>query len=165
MKYRLEMDHQTHKIEIINNDLGKITAIHVDEQKFLISDLNSFANFNITQKDDTYLIKNGERSFNLKLKELIDDLQEDSSSNNSLSQMKEFFKNNQLLAPMPGKIIDMRCKEGDTVEKGKIVLSLEAMKMENEIHTPFDILISKIHIKVGDSVTDKQLLIEYEIKD
>ena len=165
MKFRLEMDNQTHKIEIINDDLGKIAAIHVDDQKFPISDLTSFANFDITQKDEIFSIKNGLKSFNLKLKELTDDLEDNSSFNNSLNQMKEFFKNNQLLAPMPGKILDMRIKEGDFIEKGKILLSLEAMKMENEIHTPYNITIAKIHITTGDSVTDKQLLLEYELKD
>ena len=64
---------------------------------------------------------------------------------------------------MPGKIIDLRCSEGSIIEQGKIVLSLEAMKMENEIHTPYKIEIKKVFVNVSDSVIDKQMLLEYEI--
>ena len=41
-----------------------------------------------------------------------------------------------ITAPMPGKITEVRVKEGDSVEKGQVIAILEAMKMENEIHAP-----------------------------
>lgn len=165
MKYRLEIENQSHKIDIEQDELGKLQAIYVDDQKFLTSDLNSLRDFDITNEHDLFTVsKNGE-SFKLLLKEIIDDQEEDSSSNNSLSQMKEFFADGKLLSPMPGKIVDIRCKEGDIVKKGKILLSLEAMKMENEIHTPFSIKVTKILVKAADSVTEKQLLIEFEMEE
>lgn len=39
-------------------------------------------------------------------------------------------------APMPGTILDVKVKVGDTVEPGTVVCVLEAMKMENEIPAP-----------------------------
>lgn len=165
MKYRLEIENQSHKIDVEQDELGKVQAIYVDDQKFLTQDLNSLADFNITNEHDLFTVsKNGE-SFKLLLKEIVDDQGEDSSNSNSISQMKEFFVDGKLLAPMPGKIVDIRCKEGDIVKKGKILLSLEAMKMENEIHTPYSIKVTKILVKAADSVTEKQLLIEFEMEE
>lgn len=48
-------------------------------------------------------------------------------------------------APMPGTILDILVTEGQTVKKGEIILILEAMKMENEITSPVDGVVSKIY--------------------
>ena len=165
LKYRLEIENQSHKVELENDELGKLRAIYVDDQKFLPSELSSLNDFKITNEHDLFTVEKNGESFNLILKEILDDQQDDSSNSNSLSQMKHFFVNGKLLSPMPGKIVDIRCKEGDIINKGKIVLSLEAMKMENEIHTPFSIKVTKILVNAADSVTEKQLLIEFEIEE
>lgn len=48
-------------------------------------------------------------------------------------------------APMPGTILDILVTEGQTVKRGDIVVVLEAMKMENEITSPVDGVVSKIY--------------------
>ena len=55
-------------------------------------------------------------------------------------------------APMPGKILAVKAKEGDRVKAGDVLLVLEAMKMENDIVAPQDGVVASINVKVGDSV-------------
>ena len=55
-------------------------------------------------------------------------------------------------APMPGKILAVKAKEGDSVKAGDVILVLEAMKMENDIVAPQDGVVASINVKVGDSV-------------
>ena len=55
-------------------------------------------------------------------------------------------------APMPGKILAVKTKEGDSVKAGDVLLVLEAMKMENDIVAPQDGVVASINVKVGDSV-------------
>ena len=55
-------------------------------------------------------------------------------------------------APMPGKILAVKAKEGDSVKAGAVLLVLEAMKMENDIVAPQDGVVASINVKVGDSV-------------
>ena len=55
-------------------------------------------------------------------------------------------------APMPGKILAVKAKEGDSVKAGDVLLVLEAMKMENDIVPPLDGVVASINVKVGDSV-------------
>ena len=57
-------------------------------------------------------------------------------------------------SPLPGVILDIRVKEGDTVKKGQTVIILEAMKMENNINAHKDGKISEIKVKQGDSVLE-----------
>ena len=63
-------------------------------------------------------------------------------------------------APMPGKILRILVKEGESVKTGQGLLILEAMKMENEIPSPKDGVIKKILVKEGDTVDTGQPLIE-----
>ena len=63
-------------------------------------------------------------------------------------------------APMPGKILRILVKEGEEVKTGQGLLTLEAMKMENEIPSPKDGVIKKILVKEGDTVDTGQALIE-----
>ena len=57
-------------------------------------------------------------------------------------------------APMPGDILEVSVKEGDTVSAGQKVAVLEAMKMENEIQAESAGTVTKIHVAKGDSVSD-----------
>ncbi|MDQ1761332.1 acetyl/propionyl/methylcrotonyl-CoA carboxylase subunit alpha [Achromobacter aegrifaciens] len=59
-----------------------------------------------------------------------------------------------LTAPMPGKIISISVKAGDTVEKGQPLLVMEAMKMEHTISAPADGKVSEVFYGVGDQVTE-----------
>ena len=67
--------------------------------------------------------------------------------------------NISVTAPMPGKILSIKVKEGDSVHSGDVLLVLEAMKMENDIVAPKDGTVVSINTKVGDSVESAQVLI------
>lgn len=63
---------------------------------------------------------------------------------------------------MPGNIVEVLVKEGDSVVAGQAVLITEAMKMETEVHANIAGLIKAVHISKGDRVTPGELLIEIE---
>ncbi len=64
-----------------------------------------------------------------------------------------------LTAPMPGKIISLSVKAGDTVKKGDALMVMEAMKMEHGISAPTDGVVEEIFFAVGDQVSDGAELI------
>ncbi len=57
-------------------------------------------------------------------------------------------------SPLPGVILEVSVKEGDTVKTGQKVLVLEAMKMENIIEATADGVIKSIKVNKGDSVLE-----------
>jgi oxaloacetate decarboxylase alpha subunit/pyruvate carboxylase subunit B len=63
-----------------------------------------------------------------------------------------------LVAPMPGMIVGVEKKEGDTVNEGETILILEAMKMENALPSPVTGTITKINLGVGDQVAKNDIL-------
>jgi propionyl-CoA carboxylase alpha chain len=64
-----------------------------------------------------------------------------------------------LTAPMPGKVIEVRVSEGDTVKAGDTLLLLEAMKMEHPIQAPHDGKVSELRVATGDQVENGALLL------
>ena len=62
-------------------------------------------------------------------------------------------------AAMPGNILDVKVKAGDSVKAGDTLLILEAMKMENEISAPQDGTIASVNVRKGDVVNSGDLLI------
>jgi biotin carboxyl carrier protein len=71
-------------------------------------------------------------------------------------------KTGSLKSPMPGKIIKVNVKEGDSVKKGQSLIIMEAMKMEHTIRATSDGIVKKIHYKVGDMVKRSSDLVELD---
>ena len=65
-------------------------------------------------------------------------------------------------SPLPGKIIDLRVKAGDSVSKGQPLLVLEAMKMEHTLSAPADGTVKSVRYAVGEQVAEGAELIEFE---
>lgn len=68
----------------------------------------------------------------------------------------------QVKAPLPGVVVSIAVKVGDTVKASDTVVVLEAMKMENAIHAGRDGKVASINVNPGDSVLEGAALITLE---
>jgi len=82
---------------------------------------------------------------------------------------KELLKSSALLASegtiiasMPGNVVKILVKEGDSVEAGQGVIVLEAMKMENELEAPKSGKVKKIFVEEKKPVEGGTILVEIE---
>lgn len=64
-----------------------------------------------------------------------------------------------ILAPMPGLILKLMVRVGDTVKVGQKVAVMEAMKMENDINSTMAGKVLEVSVSEGDNVQEKQALI------
>ena len=64
-----------------------------------------------------------------------------------------------VVAPMPGNVIATHVRVGDKIEKGHLMLVLEAMKMENHIMAPKTGTVAAVHVVEGDQVSNGELLV------
>ena len=67
-----------------------------------------------------------------------------------------------LAAPMPGKVLQVLVRPGDTIAKGAPLVILEAMKMEHTIAAPHDGRVAEIHFKAGEQVNEGVELLRLE---
>lgn len=68
----------------------------------------------------------------------------------------------QIKAPLPGVVVSVSVKVGDTVKAADTVIMLEAMKMENAIHAGRDGKVASVNVNNGDSVLEGSVLITLE---
>ncbi|MCX8061095.1 MAG: biotin/lipoyl-binding protein [Anaerolineales bacterium] len=64
-----------------------------------------------------------------------------------------------LKAPMPGLVVAVPVAEGQRVSKGDVLLILESMKMQNELKSPREGVVSRLRVNAGDSVEQSQTLL------
>jgi acetyl/propionyl-CoA carboxylase alpha subunit len=63
------------------------------------------------------------------------------------------------MAPMPGKVVKVLVKDGETVKAGQVLLVLEAMKMEQTTRSPADGVVKSVKVREGEQVTAGQILV------
>lgn len=68
---------------------------------------------------------------------------------------------NHVKAPMPGLVVDIKVKPGDTVKPGDPLLILEAMKMENIIRAQGEAVVKTVKVSMGKTVDKNEVLIEF----
>lgn len=69
---------------------------------------------------------------------------------------------NDLKAPMPGMVLDIKIKPGDNITKGQALVVLEAMKMENVLKAEADATVKAVNCKTGSAVEKNEVLVEFE---
>ena len=67
-----------------------------------------------------------------------------------------------LLCPMPGLVVSIAVEEGDEVQDGQALATVEAMKMENVLRAEKKAVVSKINAKAGDSLAVDDVILEFE---
>lgn len=163
-KYKVDVVEQPRNWKIsLQEDGGQ--WIHYDLSKEDYKKSESYFSFlfkgvsylvDVVGKDTEYTVftRNSFRSVKIFNDEML--LHESLKAGGGLGGDKE------LKSGMPGKIIEIFCKEGDVVKANKPLIIMEAMKMENEMRTSADVKIKQICVKQGDSVEAGAVLIKFD---
>lgn len=67
-----------------------------------------------------------------------------------------------LYSHIPGTIMHIEVKEGQEVQEGDVLLTLQAMKMDNKLTAPFSGKVKKVNVNNGDKIPKGALMIEME---
>ena len=144
----------------IDSDAIQWDLSAINDRKFHILVDNRSFEATVTEADYTeksIAIRINTTVYTVALKDAFDQLVEKLGFSNANSK-----KINQIKAPMPGLVLDILVKPGDTLAKGDGVLILEAMKMENVIKSEGDAVVKSIEIEKGAAVEKGQILIQFE---
>lgn len=87
--------------------------------------------------------------------EAVDPLDVDVSSDGDTGSLK---------APMPGKVVQVLAEVGASVAKGQPLVVMEAMKMEQTLAAPADVVIASVNVAAGDQVEAGAALVVFEVK-
>jgi biotin carboxyl carrier protein len=161
MKYITTINEQEYIVEVIderrvliNNQEYKIDFHPVSDQPVysMLVDGKSYEAY-VYPADETWQVLLRGRQFSIQ----VEDEREKrlkAASGGIMHSGAEY----QLKSPMPGLIVSIPVIEGQQVVKGELLLVLESMKMQNELKSPRDGVVSRIRVKPGASVEQRQTL-------
>ena len=145
---------------ITNKDVASIDALPTSAKTYHILQGNKPFMAEIIDSDfyqKNYTVKVNNSTYNVDISDGLDLLIKEMGF--SLGSTKNI---GSIHAPMPGLILEINVKVGQSVNEEDPLLILEAMKMENVIFSPRDGIIKSISVNQGEAVEKKQLLIEFE---
>lgn len=134
--YEVRIGGRTHQVDAFRHDYGTISLL-VDRESFSVQLDQRTAEVKVHVRDSTYPL------------EILDERR----LRMRRAAGKFTVEGRQILAaPMPGKIVKVLARVGDTVREGQGVLVMEAMKMENEMRSPKDGKLVELHVAEGQAV-------------
>ena len=154
-----EISEQKEQI-MLNNEPFLWDLRHISENHYHIIKDNQSYNAELVEADYA------EKIFKLKINGTIHTVNLKNRTDLLLEKMgmssTATAKLNNLKAPMPGLIFEMKVQVGDEIKKGDVLLILVAMKMENAIKAAGDGKVKSIKVNINDSVEKGQLIMEFE---
>ena len=154
-------DIQLDKNEIsVNSKPFNWDMVEIKDGNFHILHNHKSYNAEVLEADyqkKSFLIKINNTKYTVSVKDRFDILLDQLGMSNANSA-----KVNDLKAPMPGLIVDVKVQVGDTIKKGDTILILEAMKMENVLKATGDGIVKAIKISPKQNVEKNQVMIEFE---
>lgn len=165
----IQVGERTAEIELVSKE-DNIVVIKIDNIEYELDYL-------MAENGLCSIIYNG-KSYNAEVKRLengknyIVNTNFNSFPVNIIDQQEKYLRNrkkddtdesqDRIYSAMPGKVVKVLVKEGDSVTSGQSVIVIEAMKMQSEYKVRKDCVIKKIFVAEGETIDGNQTLISLE---
>jgi biotin carboxyl carrier protein len=145
--YEIEVDDKVYHLDALMVERGVYSILH-DHTSYNVEliEKNDHRHFNVNTLYHSYDVE-------------IIDAETKYKSNRSKEELDDIRR---ISSPMPGKIVKIPVKVGDSVKAGDTVVIVSAMKMESEYKVQKDRIVREILVKEGDIVDGNQVLIIVE---
>ncbi len=164
MEYKLKIQEETLSVEINSREEGTATAI-IEEREY---DLK----YSLISENQLHLMVNG-KSINayvsqtstgktIMLNGKVYKIQDADKISKGAKKKKGATGPSIVTPPMPAVVIAVTVKEGDSVEKGRGVVVVSAMKMETTLCAPYKGIVTKVNVIENDKVMPGQILVDIE---
>lgn len=179
MKFTLGLNEKSYEVSVYSEDGEKFVIVADGEEFSTRIAQRENERFEIAIGDKNYTVKlaallsngDGEANVNGKVCRVQCDALVDTasasapSSGSSASGTQPAAASGKVslvpgavVAPLPGTVISICKQVGESVKAGETLLTIEAMKMENEIKSPHDGSLTELRVSVGNSVDANQVL-------
>jgi pyruvate carboxylase subunit B len=110
-------------------------------------------NYTVVVDGKKYSVQVAEGNVDIKIQESASVASQAVSGTNGATEVK---------SQTPGNVWKINVKVGDSVKEGDVLMILEAMKMEIEVHAPKSGVVASLNVNPNDAVADGQLLATME---
>lgn len=160
MLYSEIIVNNSHHFKPHNLNSNDLNVINIEKDKNIVLYNNKKHLVKIVKKDflnKTYQLLIENTVYEVKIKNHIDTLISKIGFTENSNQNLKVLK-----APMPGVILKILVAKNEKIEKGKPLVIMEAMKMENSLMAPKNATIKSIEVNTGEKVDKNQILITFK---
>jgi biotin carboxyl carrier protein len=178
-QYNIIVDGKPYTIELVKHNENGTFSVKINDKPTEIKftgNINTETPFSVKMHEKLYEVElkkiDKNAPFSVKINKLpfkiefktperkfISQIAEQAVIVSALKPSKKMAEEGAVVAPMAGKIVSVKVKEGDPVKLGDVLCILEAMKMENEITAPKTGIIQSVSISEGMGVSEGDILI------
>jgi biotin carboxyl carrier protein len=177
--YEIFIDNKPRKVELTKTSESSF-EVKIDDKKLYVelqtSKTDVEKQFSIKMGDKSYKVElpefDHEKSFPIKvegasfeaevktptIKKALATIESTLLTPSKKTLVQRQVAEGSVTAPMTGKIISVKVKEGDQVKSGQVLCIIEAMKMENEINAPKAGVVQEVNVSAGSSVSEGEVL-------
>lgn len=163
--YSIKVNENSYQVDLkngeftLNNEQIKPEIIAVSETRYLMMLNNKAIPVVVSNVEGakTFQFEIEGEKYNINLKDKYDLLLKSLGMDQLMTAKVEDIK-----APMPGLVLDIKVEVGQEVKKGDALMVLEAMKMENMIKAPADGVVKSIEVEPQQAVEKNTVLIAFE---
>ncbi len=172
MKIHIDIDDAAHTVDIVREEKGTYMClvdgrdVVVDASLIRHDDVSVFSLLSHGRSYDVVFHKNKSmntvsvngHTFSVRVKNQTDNTR---GKDRKLHEDQTLFK---IAATIPGKIVAVKVEKGGKVRKGQPLIVIEAMKMENELRSPADGMVTGVYVQTGDKVENNAALLEIDTR-
>ena len=170
MRFDLLIDGKSYNVEL---GIGKVITVEIEGKPYQAEIKNTPKGLNViidkknfsVKLEESHISINGKKH-SIEVRNLRrgrpswdNTINNEDESKNSKPAQKISGAEGMIHPPMPGRIISIKVKEGDSVKMGSPLIVLEAMKMQNEIVSNIDGVVREIRVSEGDLVESSDVLV------
>lgn len=165
MKYVTTVGEQRFEIEVLDEHHVAVNGVTFEVDFEAVGDQPVYSLLLAGQSHEAYVVPS-EEAWQVLLNGRFFPVQVDDERTRRLQQVagsgaserNEFH----LKAPMPGLVVAVPVSEGQEVQKGDVLVILESMKMQNELRSARAGVVTRLRVKAGDHVEQRQTLLSVE---
>lgn len=170
MRFNLLIDGKTHDVEL---EIGKLVTLKLDGETYQAEVKKTKKGMRVTLDGKRFLVEVGESQISVDGDEHEVEVRnlrrgrpswyyatheaDETEAKKPISKITT--GEGMIHPPMPGRVISIKVKEGDSVKVGSPILVLEAMKMQNEIASPVEGEVKEVRTKEGSLVDVGDVLV------
>lgn len=178
-EYSIIVDGKPYKVEIVKHNESGSFSVKINDKPTeikLAGEMGTEAPISVKMHEKTYEVEfkkiDRKAPFSVKINKLpfkiefktperkiISQVTEQTVIASAIKPSKKMAEEGAVVAPMAGKIVSVKVKEGNSVKLGDVLCILEAMKMENEITSPKTGTVQSVNISEGMGVSEGDILI------
>ncbi|MFA5897335.1 MAG: biotin/lipoyl-containing protein [Thermoplasmata archaeon] len=164
MHFRLVVDGEAHDVELERSSRGLLVRVDGATYRARVEPGEGGFRVRVGSGRHRIVIRQGQFFVDGQPHDVVTEIPEEAATSLSPSSTGTRGAVLEVRPPMPGRVVRLVAIRGAVVKRGQTLAVLEAMKMQNEIASPADALVTDVRVREGEWITTDRVIAVLETR-